>query len=49
MKCKYRNCQYIVAGGRSDKIYCSIECKRNEKKYRQRERKKLNKNGEKMH
>ena len=41
MKCKYRNCNESVSGGRSDKEYCSLQCKRNEKKYRQRIRKKL--------
>ena len=42
MKCKYRNCEKIIDIGRSDKEFCCIQCKRNEKKYRQRERKKLN-------
>jgi len=36
MKCKYRNCDSEVGYGRIDKVYCSINCKRNEKKYRQR-------------
>jgi hypothetical protein len=44
MKCKYRNCNETIFGGRSDKEYCCVNCKRNEKKYRQRERKKILKN-----
>lgn len=39
-KCKYRNCIKTFDDGRVDKEYCSVQCKRNEKKYRQRERKK---------
>jgi hypothetical protein len=48
MKCKYRNCNEIVSGGRPDKEYCRLQCKRNEKKYRQRERKKLLKDEQKI-
>lgn len=40
MKCEYRNCNNIIEYGRIDKIYCCQNCRRNEKKYRQRERKK---------
>ena len=40
MKCEYRNCHSVVDYGRIDKIYCSQKCRRNEKKYRQREKKK---------
>jgi hypothetical protein len=43
LKCKYRNCKNEVTEGRLDKEYCCIKCKRNEKKYRQRERKKYEK------
>jgi len=43
MKCHYRNCHNEVEGGRSDKIYCQETCRRNEKKYRQRERDKKRK------
>ena len=39
LKCKYRNCKNEVTEGRLDKVYCCIKCKRNEKKYRQREKK----------
>lgn len=39
MKCKYRNCKEEITDGRIDKEYCCVQCKRNEKKYRQRERK----------
>ena len=39
-KCKYRNCKKDFEGGRSDKEFCCVKCKRNEKKYRQRERRK---------
>lgn len=41
MKCKYRNCKENVSGGRSDKEYCTVQCKRNEKKYRQRIKKRI--------
>jgi len=44
MECKYRNCKNKVTEGRLDKVYCSVNCKRNEKKYRQREKKKCQKN-----
>ncbi len=40
MKCGYRNCENYVEG-RIDKIYCCVKCKRNEKKYRQRIKKKM--------
>jgi hypothetical protein len=40
-RCEYRNCNEIIKEGRSDKKYCSVNCKRNEKKYRQRNKKKL--------
>lgn len=40
MKCNYRNCDKEVGPGRTDKIFCCIQCKRNEKKYRQRAKKK---------
>lgn len=43
MKCCYRNCHNEVGEGRSDKIYCKENCRRNEKKYRQRERDKVRK------
>jgi hypothetical protein len=43
MICKYRNCEKTITYGRSDKEYCSIKCRRNEKKYRQREKKKYEK------
>jgi len=46
MICAYRNCCKEFNFGRTDKKYCSIKCKRNEKKYRQRLKNK-NKNGEK--
>ncbi len=41
MKCKYRNCLKDVGYGRTDKIFCSIKCMRNEKKYRYRLKKKI--------
>lgn len=37
MKCKYRNCKNFNEG-RSNKKYCTIQCKRNEAKYRKREK-----------
>ena len=43
MKCKYRNCDNEVSG-RPNKKFCKIQCKRNELKYKQRERKYENKN-----
>lgn len=46
MECKYRNCKNKVKEGRLDKVYCCVKCKRNEKKYRQRENaKKINTRG----
>jgi hypothetical protein len=36
MNCNYRNCDNEFEG-RSNKKYCTEKCKRNEKKYRQRE------------
>ena len=33
--CKYRNCKKEF-NGRANKKFCSIQCKRNELKYRQR-------------
>ena len=46
MECKYRNCKNEITEGRIDKEYCCIQCKRNEKKYRQRLRKRLLKENE---
>ena len=43
MKCKYRNCKNEVVG-RPNKKFCKIQCKRNELKSKQRDRKKLEKN-----
>lgn len=43
MKCNYRNCNIQILDGRIDKIYCCVKCKRNEKKYRQRESKRYEK------
>ena len=40
-KCKYRNCENSFSEGRDDKIFCSVQCKRNEKKYRQRNKNKV--------
>ncbi len=37
MKCKYRNCKNDFIG-RPNKIFCNIKCKRNESKYRKREK-----------
>lgn len=42
MKCEYRNCKKEFTG-RSNKKFCKIQCKRNELKYKQREKKKINK------
>lgn len=39
--CKYRNCDIEIIEGRDDKEYCKTRCRRNEKKYRQRELKKF--------
>ena len=39
-KCKYRNCLSEIQG-RSNKKFCKIQCKRNELKYKQRDKKKL--------
>ena len=41
MKCEYRNCSKNIGCGRTDKLYCCVQCKRNEKKYRYRLKKKL--------
>ena len=41
-KCKYRNCDDFISNGRIDKQYCTVQCKKKKKKYRQRMRKKLN-------
>ena len=38
MKCKYRNCNNEVVG-RPNRKFCKIQCKRNELKYKQREKK----------
>jgi hypothetical protein len=40
MKCRYRNCNINVVG-RPNKKFCKVQCKRNELKYRQRNKKKL--------
>lgn len=40
MKCKYRNCDKEIVG-RSNKKYCNSKCNRNEEKYKQRLKKKL--------
>ena len=42
MKCKYRNCNEEVIG-RPNKKFCKIQCKRNELKYKQRDKKKFKK------
>ena len=42
MKCSYRNCNEEVTG-RPNKKFCTIQCKRNELKYKQRIKKKLKK------
>lgn len=42
-KCNYRNCDKEIIG-KSNKRYCSINCQRNEKKYRQRLKKNKLKN-----
>ena len=42
-KCEYRNCDNEVIG-RTNKHYCKEQCRRCEKKYRQREKKKLEEN-----
>lgn len=39
--CMYRNCDNELSG-RKNKKYCSIQCKRNEAKYRQRRNKVIN-------
>lgn len=40
MECEYRNCSNNIGlDCREDRLYCSQKCRRNEKKYRQRERK----------
>ncbi len=39
-RCKYRNCLNEIHG-RSNKKFCKIQCKRNELKYKQRDKKKL--------
>lgn len=46
-KCKYRNCLNEITG-RPNKKFCCIKCKRNELKYKQRTKKKLNKDENKM-
>lgn len=43
MKCKYRNCKVEVIG-RPNKKFCRIQCKRNELKYKKRDKNKLFKN-----
>ena len=43
MKCRYRNCNINVVG-RPNKKFCKVQCKRNELKYKQRDKKKLNRN-----
>lgn len=42
IKCAYRNCDNFFTG-RSNKKFCKIQCKRNELKYKQRDKKKLKK------
>ena len=39
MKCVYRNCNNEIEG-RPNKKFCKIQCKRNELKYKQREKRK---------
>lgn len=46
MKCQYRNCPNEILG-RPNKKYCSINCKRNEAKYRKRQKIKVKKENEK--
>ncbi len=41
-KCKYRNCNNDVIG-RPNRKFCKIQCKRNELKYKQRVKKKIEK------
>ncbi len=38
--CNYRNCNKEIIG-RTNKKYCTINCQRNEKKYRQRMKNKI--------
>ena len=38
MKCKYRNCDNEFEG-RPNKLFCKVQCKRNELKYKQRSKK----------
>lgn len=45
--CKYRNCKKQISG-RSNKLFCSTKCGRNEEKYKQRLKKKLNKNAKEI-
>ena len=40
IKCKYRNCDKEF-NGRPNKKFCSIQCKRNELKYKQRSKLKI--------
>ena len=42
IKCAYRNCNNVFTG-RSNRKFCRIQCKRNELKYKQRDKKKLKK------
>ena len=35
--CEYRNCDRLLEG-RTNKKYCCIKCKRNEAKYRKRDK-----------
>lgn len=37
MKCKYRNCNKEIEGGRKDKLFCDRNCKSCERKYIKRE------------
>jgi len=39
-RCKYRNCLNEIQG-RANKKFCKIQCKRNELKYKQRDKNKL--------
>jgi len=44
--CNYRNCNCSIEHRSTLALYCSVQCKSNEKKYRQREQERFDKDRE---
>ena len=46
--CKYRNCEKVLSGVRSDANYCSLKCRNNERTYIKRENRRVKKEKEEI-